>query len=88
MFQSTRPVRGATFSFAAMQAIINVSIHAPREGRDSPACRSSWIPWKFQSTRPVRGATREVVNVLPVWRVSIHAPREGRDMTVYIHILQ
>ena len=35
MFQSTRPVRGATASHAMMRASIAVSIHAPRAGRDS-----------------------------------------------------
>jgi len=34
MFQSTRPVKGATVDTANAQAAKCVSIHAPREGRD------------------------------------------------------
>ena len=34
MFQSTRPVRGATSSFIAFDIVGRVSIHAPRAGRD------------------------------------------------------
>ena len=57
----------------------NVSIHAPRAGRDlrAGAYRGSLDP--FQSTRPARGATA-FDEVLPKWcDVSIHAPRAGRD---------
>ena len=35
-----------------------VSIHAPREGRDSAAGAASPALASFQSTRPVKGATR------------------------------
>ena len=34
VFQSTRPVRGATFSYARKGGMSIVSIHAPRAGRD------------------------------------------------------
>ena len=36
MFQSTRPVRGATVSDLAFTLFEGVSIHAPRAGRDAP----------------------------------------------------
>ncbi|EEQ48794.1 hypothetical protein HMPREF0908_0822 [Selenomonas flueggei ATCC 43531] len=36
LFQSTRPVWGATISFADYLDIWYVSIHAPRVGRDCP----------------------------------------------------
>ena len=35
-----------------------VSIHAPREGRDPGSRVSSHCSTEFQSTRPVKGATR------------------------------
>src|SRR5208282_3390561 len=35
MFQSTRPARGATSSTDARELVMEVSIHAPRAGRDS-----------------------------------------------------
>ncbi len=59
LFQSTPPVRGATFT--ALQAVgcVTVSIHAPREGSDvrsdGPIASAAE---KFQSTPPVRGATK------------------------------
>ncbi len=58
MFQSTRPVRGATSvsSLKSYEAI--VSIHAPRAGRDGVAALICFIKNLFQSTRPVRGATQ------------------------------
>ena len=34
LFQSTRPVRGATAVQARIAALMLVSIHAPRTGRD------------------------------------------------------
>ena len=57
-FQSTRPVRGATFQLCAFFGTIDIiSIHAPRAGRDRKSVLSSVILFPFQSTRPVRGAT-------------------------------
>ena len=34
VFQSTRPMRGATLSEEYVQELIDVSIHAPHAGRD------------------------------------------------------
>ena len=59
LFQSTRPVRGATSThIAALQQEI-ISIHAPRAGRDRKFSTCYTVTCRFQSTRPVRGATRE-----------------------------
>ena len=57
MFQSTRPVRGATKQFAHFLIRQRVSIHAPRAGRDYEIKYLNNIDYAFQSTRPVRGAT-------------------------------
>ena len=35
-FQSTRPVRGATMTRKEFAQSIDISIHAPRAGRDLP----------------------------------------------------
>ena len=56
-----------------------ISIHAPRVGRDASSwsCRSA--PWRFQSTRPVWGATGwPGIGPKKIF-ISIHAPRVGRD---------
>ena len=57
LFQSTRPVRGATVDVAAGEALLGVSIHAPRAGRDAAMSSAAASTSEFQSTRPVRGAT-------------------------------
>ena len=36
-FQSTHPVRGATVERERLEGILNISIHAPREGCDERA---------------------------------------------------
>ena len=56
-FQSTRPVKGATGALKERDAARRVSIHAPREGRDSDPARVARAGAEFQSTRPVKGAT-------------------------------
>ena len=40
-FQSTRPVKGATGTRAVRRGRLNVSIHAPREGRDLVATNTT-----------------------------------------------
>ena len=62
---------------------INISIHAPREGRDRrnfplSAAVTDFNPRAPRGARPVQAAAR----LLPV-NISIHAPREGRDRTGY-----
>ena len=79
VFQSTRPVRGATSEKSLFGLRSVVSIHAPRAGRD----RRGFFPisklYEFQSTRPVRGATGRIPRYVVIFIVSIHAPRAGRD---------
>ena len=80
MFQSTRPVRGATFPEMVSTGGYNlVSIHAPRAGRDINPPASNASRTVFQSTRPVRGATLISTTAPGARGVSIHAPRAGRD---------
>ena len=57
LFQSTRPARGATIFLGYMESGSDVSIHAPRTGRDRPCLMSPPTICVFQSTRPARGAT-------------------------------
>ena len=79
MFQSTRPVRGATVCKALCSPCHIVSIHAPRAGRDEVRAMYTQKEMQFQSTRPVRGATIGSGTRGRVAYVSIHAPRAGRD---------
>ena len=68
---------------AAIIAARQVSIHAPRAGRDIPISTRCIDMSTFQSTRPVRGATSRAVSNLSIYKVSIHAPRAGRDSPVF-----
>ena len=61
----------------------NISIHAPREGRDIFMVGDVFSSMIFQSTRPARGATLTIPSKDNMLRISIHAPREGRDDSVY-----
>ena len=58
---------------------MTISIHAPREGSDSPTPGKR--PWttSFLSTLPVRGATAIDPPNDAGYIISIHAPREGSD---------
>ena len=57
----------------------DISIHAPRAGRDTTTAPPKLGTPAFQSTRPVRGATRPLDDLLDRDAISIHAPRAGRD---------
>ena len=57
LFQSTRPVWGATVCALKKIFAAGISIHAPRVGRDATASTRIWRCVTFQSTRPVWGAT-------------------------------
>jgi len=56
-FQFTRPAWGATGVRADGAQRVDVSIHAPRVGRDSTCTPPTWFRG-FQFTRPAWGATR------------------------------
>ena len=79
-FQFTHPGRGATANTIVLSVCNAVSIHAPREGCDSPACWICLAMVLFQFTHPGRGATNSAnSNDNDNATVSIHAPREGCD---------
>ena len=55
MFQSTRPVRGATYLDSVRSTTIWVSIHAPRAGRDEEH-KTLWLKVKSFNPRAPCGA--------------------------------
>ena len=81
VFQFTRPAWGATIVRGQKGNKNEVSIHAPRVGRDhlSPA---SHDVREFQFTRPAWGATVRHASASKPNIVSIHAPRVGRDSPI------
>ena len=80
VFQSTRPVRGATGATTMQQPGNSVSIHAPRTGRDQAFTPDiGAIDSRFNPRAPY-GARRPMSCCsIPIRAVSIHAPRTGRD---------
>ena len=61
-FQSTRPLRGATYMWGCFGMPVTISIHAPLAGRDMNDGTIATTEIKFQSTRPLRGATANLTN--------------------------
>ena len=80
MFQSTRPVRGATASKARMYVLgFSFNPRAPCGARRSAPCPSRPRAPGFNPRAPC-GARRQAPLQERGWRpVSIHAPRAGRD---------
>ena len=60
---------------------VDISIHAPRMGRDSACVGAGTVSRLFQSTRPAWGATDIFFLTAYIVNISIHAPRMGRDHT-------
>ena len=79
LFQSTRPIRGATDDDgknASNKVYFNPRApYGARQAEDS----IYRVLMQFQSTRPIRGATASARNCSPNHSISIHAPHTGRD---------
>ena len=78
-FQSTLPLRGATFT--CKQVLSNSHDFNPRSpyGERRPELPQDWIGHGFQSTLPLRGATCGQTWPHPSFEISIHAPLTGSD---------
>ena len=82
IFQSTRPVWGATHSLQSQAKLRQFQSTRPVWGATSSSFHLACSPSPFQSTRPVWGATvRPAVRPAQRSSISIHAPRVGRDPT-------
>ena len=67
LFQSTRPLRGATWVQRGPEVAGLISIHAPLAGRDLFLRRTYPELREFQSTRPLRGATPPTSGSMAGW---------------------
>ena len=84
MFQSTRPMRGATCYYKQTHyAIRTFQSTRPMRGATFALYNVAPVVFVFQSTRPMRGATGDLRIPRQCRRVSIHAPHAGRDCTPY-----
>ena len=79
VFQSTRPIRGATADQPDLYAKYTFQSTRPRRGATVPQDLKNMSPAIFQSTRPIRGATLVGVFIVAARKISIHAPHTGRD---------
>ena len=79
LFQSTRPLRGATHTLTLKETRGIISIHAPLAGRDVRYCCNPTSVFYFNPRAPC-GARRPLRAALghPDC-ISIHAPLAGRD---------
>ena len=62
-FQSTRPMRGATSRFFLNSEPFEISIHAPRAGRDWTLCLPRWFRWDFNPRAPCGARHNRSTNV-------------------------
>ena len=87
VFQSTRPMRGATKASSLMSGMALFQSTRPMRG-------ATYRPHihllcnQFQSTRPMRGATCHILFPPLLHRVSIHAPHAGRDAPHPVKLLE
>ena len=80
IFQSTRPIRGATLICPTPRRYHHISIHAPHTGRDQATEIASVRAILFQSTRPIRGAT--VLGVYCFFGLRFQSTRPIRGATI------
>ena len=81
LFQSTRPIRGATSVYEKGAQFKTISIHAPHTGRD-PRRRRRWDRGSDFNPRAPYGARRSGrADPAAESDISIHAPHTGRDST-------
>ena len=78
LFQSTRPVRGATRRCGRCCGCRRISIHAPRAGRDVRKAHRHPVP-QISIHAPRAGRDSAGGDWFGDPQISIHAPRAGRD---------
>ena len=79
LFQSTRPMRGATTCKVLQAFAWDISIHAPHAGRDIRAINH--VVYKFDFNPRAPCGARPPLQTFPrrAPYISIHAPHAGRD---------
>ena len=78
-FQSTLPMRGATYERSDELLHFVISIHTPHAGSDREIAIELAKYMIFQSTLPMRGATVFAGVWVPDFPISIHTPHAGSD---------
>ena len=78
-FQSTHPLRGATYTSHSTMAHMRISIHAPLAGCDQCTACTASAETNFNPRTPCGVRPRFVYPFIPRARISIHAPLAGCD---------
>ena len=87
IFQSTRPVWGATGKVRLKLLTPRISIHAPRVGRDPAPDHAGGLGERISIHAPRVGRDQSVTLVGFDLGISIHAPRVGRDSVGRVWIM-
>ena len=85
IFQSTRPVRGATRRCGGTAGAPGISIHAPRAGRDGMTLVLVDGGKYISIHAPRAGRDGKALQTPKNGDISIHAPRAGRDVLPLLH---
>ena len=80
IFQSTRPLRGATVWCNFLLTVMDISIHAPLAGRDGKYVRCGAVLVNISIHAPLAGRDGGLTMADYIERISIHAPLAGRDV--------
>ena len=80
MFQSTRPARGATFGRDGIPALIIVSIHAPRAGRDSD--QRAPTAAEYVSIHAPRAGRDAIDDIAAIDTIMFQSTRPARGATI------
>ena len=81
LFQSTPPMRGATFFYVFIVYYCNISIHAPHAGSDSDGLRYILQADEISIHAPHAGSDLLIAVATQLKEISIHAPHAGSDLT-------
>ena len=80
VFQSTRPIRGATIKGKITDIESVISIHAPHTGRDHNRTKTDTEELYISIHAPHTGRDVEAYAERRLYDISIHAPHTGRDV--------
>ena len=87
IFQSTRPVWGATVGvLVIVPNAQQISIHAPRVGRDSAVGQLRDRQQYFNPRAPCGARHAIGIQAARIEAISIHAPRVGRDYLTMLEL--
>ena len=81
LFQSTPPMRGATFFYVFIVYYCNISIHAPHAGSDGHKWFYGFIKSTISIHAPHAGSDLLIAVATQLKEISIHAPHAGSDLT-------